>query len=74
MTQISLIVERKSVSGAFVDRNNYFNEGLTSAVVEGLNNAIRGVIRRAYGYHLFDNFRLHVMVEHGPPAAPFPPI
>lgn len=44
---------------------NYFNEGFTSAVVEGLNNAIRGTIRRAYGYHLFENFRLHVMVEHG---------
>ncbi len=28
---------------------NYFTEGLTSAVVEGLNNAIRGTIRRAYG-------------------------
>jgi transposase len=42
---------------------NYFNEGLTSAVVEGLNNAIRGTIHRAYGY--LENFRLHVMVEHG---------
>ena len=50
---------------------NYFNEGYTSAVVEGLNNAIRGTIRRAYGYHLFENFRLHVMVEHGN-LPPFP--
>lgn len=44
---------------------NYFNEGFTSAAVEGLNNAIRGTIRRAYGYHVFENFRLHAMVEHG---------
>ena len=51
---------------------NYFNEGFTSAVVEGLNNAIRGTIRRAYGYHVFENFRLHVMVEHGNLPA-FPP-
>ena len=52
---------------------NYFNEGFTSAVVEGLNNAIRGTIRRAYGYHLFENFRLHVMVEFGN-LPPFPPL
>ena len=53
---------------------NYFNEGITSAVVEGLNNAIRGTIRRAYGYILFENFRLHVMVEHGNLPHPLPQI
>jgi len=53
---------------------NYFNEGITSGVVEGLNNAIRGAIRRAFGYHVFENFRLHVMVEHGKLVPPFPPI
>ena len=51
---------------------NYFNEGFTSAVVEGLNNAIRGTIRRAYGYLVFENFRLHVMVEHGDLPHPLP--
>lgn len=51
---------------------NYFNEGFTSAVVEGLNNAIRGTIRRAYGYHVFEHFRLHVMVEHGTLTRPLP--
>lgn len=51
---------------------NYFNEGVTSAVVEGLNNAIRGTIRRAYGYHRFEHFRLHVLVEHGNLPAPYP--
>jgi transposase len=44
---------------------NYFSEGFISAVVENLNNAIRGTIRRTYGYLVFENFRLHVMVEHG---------
>jgi transposase len=53
---------------------NYFNEGFTSAVVEGLNNAIRGTIRRAYGYLVFENFRLHVMVEHGNLPHPLPQI
>ena len=51
---------------------NYFNEGFTSGVVEGLNNAIRGTIRRAFGYHVFENFRLHVMVEHGKLSLPLP--
>ena len=53
---------------------NYFNEGFSSGVVEGLNNAIRGTIRRAYGYHQFEHFRLHVMVEHGNLPQPFPQI
>src|SRR3972149_1362821 len=53
---------------------NYFNEGFTSDVVEGLNNAIRGTIRRAYGYHIFENFRLHVLVEHGSLSTPIPQI
>lgn len=53
---------------------NYFNEGFTSSVVEGLNNAIRGTIRRAFGYHVFEHFRLHVMVEHGRLPCPTPQI
>ena len=53
---------------------NSFNEGFTSGVVEGLNNAIRGTIRRAYGYHVFENFRLQIMVEHGDLPTPLPQI
>lgn len=53
---------------------NYFNEGFSSGVVEGMNNAIRGTIRRAFGYHVFENFRLHVMVEHGKLRTPLPQI
>jgi len=48
--------------------------GFTSGVVEGLNNAIRGTIRRAYGYHVFENFRLQIMVEHGDLPTPLPQI
>ena len=51
---------------------NYFNEGFTSSVVEGLNNAIRGTIRRAFGYHVFEHFRLHALVEHGNLPHPLP--
>ena len=51
---------------------NYFNEGFTSAVVEGLNNAIRGAIRRAFGFHVFEHFRLQVLVELGDLPVPSP--
>jgi len=53
---------------------NYFNEGFTSGVVEGLNNAIRATIRRAFGYHVFEHFRLQVLVEHGSLTPPTPQI
>lgn len=51
---------------------NYFDERVTSGVVEGLNRAIRAIIRRACGYHIFEHFRLQVMVEHGGLDTPFP--
>ena len=43
----------------------YFDQRVTNGFVEGINRAIRGIIRRAYGYHLFDNFRLAVLAVHG---------
>jgi transposase len=43
----------------------YFDERITNGFVEGINRAIRGIMNRAYGYHLFDNFRLAVLVGHG---------
>jgi hypothetical protein len=30
-----------------------------------LNNAIRRIIQHAYSYHMFENFCLHIVVEHG---------
>lgn len=44
---------------------NFFHERLTNAVVEGLNNAIRGIIRRSFGFRDFDNLRRRVLVELG---------
>lgn len=51
---------------------NYFNERVTSGMVEGLNHAIRGIIRRAFGYHVFEHFRLQVLVEQGKLPSPSP--
>jgi transposase len=69
-----LVKFTQTLSNWWCEFLNYFNEGFTSAVVEGLNNAIRGTIRRAYGYLVFENFRLHVMVEHGNLPQPLPQI
>ena len=33
----------------------------TNGLVEGIN--------RAYGYRNFDNFRLQILAQHGPPVA-----
>lgn len=46
---------------------NYFLERVTNGFVEGLNNSIRHIIRTAFGYRNFENFRLRVFVEHGVP-------
>jgi transposase len=62
---VQLIKFTQTLSNWWNEFLNYFNEGFTSGIVEGLNNAIRGIIRRAFGYVLFENFRLHVLVEHG---------
>ncbi|MCP4166197.1 MAG: transposase, partial [Chloroflexi bacterium] len=37
--------------------------------VEGINRAIRVIINRAYGFRNFENFRLQVIAQHGPPVA-----
>lgn len=42
---------------------NYFKAGVTQGFVEGINHAIRDIIRRAFGYRNFGNFRLQVLVE-----------
>jgi transposase len=51
---------------------NYFNERVSSGVVEGLNNGIRYIIRRACGYHVFEHLRLQVLVEYGGMERPSP--
>ena len=42
---------------------NYFRCGVTNGLVEGMNHAIRQIMRRAYGYSNFQHFRLRVLVE-----------
>ena len=44
---------------------NFFHQRQTNAVVEGLNNAIRGIIRRSFGFHSFENLKRRVLVELG---------
>jgi len=44
---------------------NYFVERVTNGFVEGLNGAIRNIIRRAFGYRNFENFRFQVFTEQG---------
>lgn len=44
---------------------NFFHDRITNGMVEGLNNAIRGIIRRSFGFHNFENLRRRVLVELG---------
>ena len=49
---------------------NYFIERITNGFVEGMNGAIRIIIRRAFGYRNFESFRLQVLAEHSFPTNP----
>lgn len=44
---------------------NFFRERLSNGLVEGINNAIRGIIRRSFGFHNFENLKRRVLVELG---------
>jgi hypothetical protein len=48
----------------------YFIERITNGFVEGLNNSIRDIIRSAFGYRNFENFKLRVFAEQGFPTNP----
>jgi transposase len=41
---------------------NYFHQRTTSGMVEGINNKIKLIKRRAFGFRNFGNFRLRVIV------------
>jgi transposase len=45
---------------------NYFVEHWTNAFAEGVNNKIKLIKRRAFGFTNFDHFRLHILVECAP--------
>lgn len=44
---------------------NFFHQRITNATVEGINNAIRGIIRRSFGFHEFDNLKRRILTELG---------
>jgi transposase len=44
---------------------NYFIERITNGFVEGLNGALRTIIRIAFGYRNFINFKLRAFAELG---------
>ena len=45
---------------------NYFVERWTNAFAEGVNNKIKLIKRRAFGFSNFDHFRLRILVECAP--------
>ena len=47
---------------------NYFEGRHTNGFAEGVNLKIKMIHRRAFGYHNFINFRLHVLVAFDPPS------
>ncbi|BBO89369.1 ISL3 family transposase [Desulfosarcina ovata] len=44
---------------------NYFIERITNGFVEGTNNSLRAIIRMAFGYRNFNNFRIRVLAGLG---------
>jgi len=44
---------------------NYFLDRVTSGFVEGMNNRLKLIKRRGYGYRNFEHFRLRVLEECG---------
>jgi transposase len=42
---------------------NYFNQRITNGTVEGINNRVKLIKRRAYGYRNVTNFRNRVVAE-----------
>jgi len=49
---------------------NYFIENTTNGFVEGLNGAIRNIVRTAFGYRNFENFKLRLFAGYGFPTNP----
>ena len=53
---------RKTLSNWMDKIANYFHQRTTSGMVEGINNKVKLIKRRAFGFRNFQNFRLRVMV------------
>jgi transposase len=46
---------------------NFFNHRTTQGFVEGMNNKLKLIMRRGYGYRNFDRFALRILAECGTP-------
>ncbi len=44
---------------------NYFNQHTSQGFVEGMNNRIKLIMRRGFGYRNFDRFSLRILIECG---------
>jgi transposase len=44
---------------------NYFNHRTSQGFVEGMNNRIKLIMRRGFGYRNFDRFSLRILIECG---------
>jgi transposase len=44
---------------------NYFNQHTSQGFVEGMNNRIKLIMRRGFGYRNFDRFCLRILIECG---------
>ena len=60
--QEKLFPEFRKTLANWADRiTNYFHQRITSTIVEGINNKIKLIKRRAFGFRNFEYFRIRVM-------------
>ncbi len=52
---------RKTLAGWMDKIASYFHQRTTSGMVEGINNKIKLIKRRAFGFRNFQHFRLRVI-------------
>ena len=50
-----------TIAGWIDKITNYFHKRTTSGMVEGINNKIKRISRRAFGFRNFEHFRLRVI-------------
>ncbi len=61
--QEQLFPEFRKTLARWMDKiANYFHQRTTSGMVEGINNKVKLIKRRAFGFRNFGNFRLRVIV------------
>ncbi len=53
---------RKTLTNWLDNITNYFLQRTTSSIVEGINNKVKLIKRRAFGFRNFEHFRLRVIV------------